>query len=157
VALSTGLRARAFGVQTANEVSNQAPTGNDLSNANDFPKRGIDVMGGGNVAARWHFGEGAVGARGNADAARNGQRVGLDVYGERTLETRYVLSARAGVWQWEDPLRPDRDAVSFQYVAGAGYKVWPRSLVFVDFEHDINRLVGHRFRGMLWLSLAVTK
>lgn len=157
LALSAGLRARAFQVQTENEVDNQTPNGNDLSNASYFPKGGLDAMGGGNVAARWHFGEGAVGARGNADVARNGQRMGLDVYGERTLETRYVLSARAGVWQWDDKLRPDRDATSFQYVAGAGYKLWPRSLVFVDFEHDMNRLVGHRFRGMLWLSLAVTK
>lgn len=160
LALSTGLRARAFALQTENEVKGQSPNGNDLSNANYFPKSNPDVtsvMGGGNVAARWHFGEGAVGARGSADLARNGQRMGVDVYGERTLETRYVLSARAGVWQWDDKLRPDRDAASFQYVAGAGYKLWPRSLVFVDFQHDMNRLVGHRFRGMLWLSLAVTK
>jgi hypothetical protein len=161
LSLSSGLRARAFSLQTENEsVSSTTPNGGDLSNANYFPKSSLDVtgvMGGGNVAARWHFGEGAVGARGNADLARNGQRMGVDVYGERTLETRYVLSARAGVWQWDDKLRPDRDAASFQYVAGAGYKLWPRSLVFVDFEHDMNRLVGHRFRGMLWLSLAVTK
>jgi hypothetical protein len=113
-------------------------------------------MGGGTLAARWHFGEGAVGARGVADVARDGQRLGLDVFGERTLETRYVLSARAGVWQWDDALRAARDAVSVQYVAGAGYNLWPRSRVFVDFEHDLNRLVGHRLRGMLWLSL-VTK
>lgn len=157
LALSSGLRARAFGVQTENEVSNQTPNGNDLSNASAFPKSGLDVMGGGNVAARWHFGEGAIGTRGNADVARNGQRLGLDFYGERTLETRYVLSARAGIWQWEDRLREGRDAASFQYVAGVGYKLWQRSLVFMDFEHDMNRLVGHRFRGMLWLSLAVTQ
>ena len=114
-------------------------------------------MGGGYFAGRWHFGEGAVGARGSADVARNGQRLGMDLYAERTLETRFVLSARTGVWQWDDHLRTDREATSFQYVAGVGYKLWPRSLVFVDFEHNINRLVGHRFRGMLWLSLAVSK
>jgi hypothetical protein len=114
-------------------------------------------MGGGNLSARWRFGEGALGARGNADFAGNGERLGMDVYGERTLETRYVLSARAGVWQWDDKLRPDRDATSFQYVAGVGYKLYPRSLVFADFEHDLNRLAGQRFRAMLWLSVAVSK
>ena len=114
-------------------------------------------MGGGNLSARWHFGEGALGARSTADFASNGERIGLDIFGERTLETRYILSARAGLWQWDDKLRTDRDAVSFQYVAGVGYKLWARSRVFVDFEHDMNRISGQRFRGMLWLSLAVNK
>ncbi len=156
--LSAGARARAFSVQTENEVHvtpNNAPNG--ISEGNYFPKGSLDLMGGGNVAARWHFGEGAVGARSNADFAKNGERLGVDFYAERTLETRYVVSARTGVWQWNDKLRPDRDATSFQYVAGVGYKLWPRSLVFADFEHDMNRIAGQRFRAMLWLSLAVSK
>jgi hypothetical protein len=158
-AFTAGARARAFSVQTQNEnVGNAAPTSpNGLAAANYFPSSSLDMMGGGNLSARWHFGEGAVGARSTADFASNGDRVGIDVFGERTLETRYLLSARAGVWQWDDKLRTDRDAVSFQYVAGVGYKLWARSRVFVDFEHDMNRISGQRFRGMLWLSLAVTK
>ena len=117
---SAGARARAFerpdrdrepSVESAPRRRTASPT------RNYFPKSSLDMMGGGNLAARWHFGEGAVGARGNADFAKNGERLGIDVYGERTLETRYVLSARTGVWQWDDKLRPDRDAASFQYVA----------------------------------------
>jgi hypothetical protein len=159
LAFSAGARARAFEVQTANEpVSQDATTSpNNLSAGNYFPKSSLDMMGGGNLSARWHFGEGAIGARSNADFAKNGERLGVDLYGERTLETRYVLSARTGLWQWDDHLRTDRDAVSFQYVLGVGYKLWQRSLVFVDFEHDMNRIAGQRFRGMLWLSLAVNK
>jgi hypothetical protein len=159
LAFSAGARARAFEVQTANEpVSQDATTSpNNLSSGNYFPKSSLDMMGGGNLSARWHFGEGAIGARSNADFAKNGERLGVDLYGERTLETRYVLSARTGLWQWDDHLRTDRDAVSFQYVLGVGYKLWQRSLVFVDFEHDMNRIAGQRFRGMLWLSLAVNK
>jgi hypothetical protein len=159
LAFSAGARARAFEVQTANEpVSQDATTSpNNLSSGNYFPKSSLDMMGGGNLSARWHFGEGAIGARSNADFAKNGERLGVDLYGERTLETRYVLSARTGLWQWDDHLRADRDAVSFQYVLGVGYKLWQRSLVFVDFEHDMNRIAGQRFRGMLWLSLAVNK
>jgi hypothetical protein len=162
MAFSAGARARAFAVQTENEDVGHVPgssatSPNGISEGNYFPKSSLDMMGGGNLAARWHFGEGALGARGNADFARNGERLGIDFFGERTLETRFVLSARAGVWQWDDKLRNDRDAVSFQYVVGGGYKLFPRSLVFVDFEHDINRIAGQRFRGMLWLSVAVTK
>jgi hypothetical protein len=158
LAFSGGLRARAFGVQTEPEPDLTEPTSpNGIANGNYYPKSGLDMMGGGNLAARWHFGEGAVGARSNADFAKNGERLGIDFYAERTIETRYVVSARTGLWQWDDKLRPDRDATSFQYVAGVGYKLWPRSLVFADFEHDMNRIAGQRFRAMLWLSLAVSK
>jgi hypothetical protein len=61
------------------------------------------------------------------------------------------------VWQWNDKLRDDRDAVSLGYVAGVGYKLLPRSLALAEFEHNVNRLVGHRFRVMLWLTVAVTR
>ena len=86
----------------------------------------------------------------------NGDRIGFDIYGERTLETRYVMSGRAGVWHWSDDLRTDRDATSFGYVAGAGYKLFPRSLVMAEFEPNMNRIVGQRFRVMLWLTLALS-
>jgi hypothetical protein len=61
------------------------------------------------------------------------------------------------VWQWKDNLRPDRDATSFGYVAGAGYLLAPRSRAMFEFQQDMNRLVGQRLRAMLWLTLAVTK
>ena len=56
----------------------------------------------------------------------------------------------------DDDLRADRDATSFGYVAGAGYKLFPRSLVMAEFEHNLNRIVGQRFRVMLWLTLALS-
>ena len=150
-------RGRLFALQTEAESVEQPTSPNGLANGNYYPKSSINAMAGGNLGARWHFGEGAVGARGAADFADNGKRLGVDFYGERTLETRYVLSARTGVWQWDDKLRPGRDATSFQYVLGAGYKLWQRSLVYADFEHDMNRIAGQRFRAMLWLSVAVSK
>jgi hypothetical protein len=68
-----------------------------------------------------------------------------------------VATARAGVWQWDDKLEPDRSATSFNYVLGAGYIFAPRSRALVEWEHDINGLVGQRFRLMLYVTVAVTK
>src|SRR4029079_2798079 len=102
-------------------------------------------------------GEGQIGARGAVDASKTGERLGMDVYGDRTLETRYIFQGRVGVWQWNDEERQDRDAVSLQYVLGVGYKLYSRGTALVDFEHDINRIAGQRFRTMLWLTLAVAK
>jgi hypothetical protein len=151
--LSGGLRGRAFGVQT--KADDGVPSSPNAG-GNYYPTSGVDPMGGGNLGARYRIGEGAIGARGLADVARSGDRIGFDVYGERTLETRYVLSGRAGVWHWEDDLRRERDATSFGYVAGAGYKLFPRSLVFAEFEHNMNRLAGQRVRVMLWLTIALS-
>lgn len=155
LSISGGLRGRAFSLQTAPEENQNAST-SPLAGGNYYPSSSLEPMGGGNLAARYHIGEGAIGARGAADVAKNGDRIGFDIYGERTLETRYVMSGRAGVWHWSDDLRTDRDATSFGYVAGAGYKLFPRSLVMAEFEHNMNRIVGQRFRVMLWLTLALS-
>ena len=155
LSLTAGARGRLFSLQTEPE-STRSPSSPNLPSANYYPSSSMEAMGGGNLTARYRTGEGSIGARGAADVARSGDRIGLDVYGDRTLETRYVLQGRAGVWQWKDDLRADRDAVSFGYAAGAGYKVLPRSLALVEWEHDVNRLAGQRFRVMAWLTVAVT-
>lgn len=153
--IAGGVRGRLFELQTAEDVQDASP--NQLSQGNYYPSSSSEPMGGANVAARWRFGEGGLGARGAIDYAKNGERMGLDLSGERTLETRYLLSARLGLWQWNDHLRDDREATAFSYVLGAGYKLFTRSKVFVEFEHDIDRISGQRFRTMAWLNLDVTK
>ena len=156
IGLSAGGHVRTFKLQTQAEDTTK-PSSPNLASADTYPSSALEPMGGGNLSARYRFGEGQLGARGAADLAKTGERLGIDLYGERTIETRYVFQGRTGVWQWNDKEREDRNAVSFQYVAGVGYKIMPRSLALAEFEHDINRIVGQRFRVMLWLSLAVAK
>jgi hypothetical protein len=162
VSVAGGAHVRLFSLATGPETPASGQPGitqspNGLGAANYWPASSLDPMGGGDVSARYHMGEGVIGARGALDVAGNGDRVGLDVYGERTLETRYVFQGRVGVWQWNDQLRPDRDATDLGYSVGCGYKVLPRSLVLADFQHDINRIAGQRFRAMLWLTIALSK
>lgn len=156
--VSASARARAFTLQTGPERGlAYASSPNSLAASNVYPTSSLDPMGGGNVAARYRVGEGVVGARGAVDVHGSGSRFGLDLYAERTLETRYVLQARSGVWHWSDELRDDRDATNIGYVLGAGYKLFPRSLLLADFQHDMNRLAGQRFRAMLWLTVALSR
>jgi len=42
-------------------------------------------------------------------------------------------------------------------VLGLGYRFTQRSRALIEWEHDMNGLVGQRFRLMLWLTVAVTK
>jgi hypothetical protein len=151
-----GLHTRLFSLQTQPEkgISDASPPA--VSGGNYYPGSGIQPMGGANVSGRYRFGEGSFGARAAADLADNGDRIGVDVYGERTLETRYVFQGRLGVWQWDDKLRADRDATDLGYSVGAGYKIFPKSLLLADFQHDMNRIAGQRFRAMLWLTIALS-
>jgi hypothetical protein len=157
VSLAGGAHVRLFSLQTGPEQGLTAPTTPLAGIGNYYPSGSLEPTGGGNVSGRYRMGEGSIGARAVGDFASNGDRIGADVYGERTLETRYILQARTGVWQWNDKLRADRDTASFGYVLGAGYKLFPRSTVLADFQHDINRISGQRFRAMVWLTIALSK
>ena len=162
LSVAGGAHLRIFGVQTApfgDVNSGYSPSTNFVNNptAAAFPTNGHPFDDGGYLNARWRTGETALGLRAVGDFGDEGDRAGGDVTGEHVFETRYVVSGRAGVWQWNDKIRPDRDATDFTYVAAFGYRFAPRSQAMVDWEHDINRLVGQRFRLMLTLSLAVTK
>jgi hypothetical protein len=122
-----------------------------------FPTNGHPFDEIGNVSARWRDGETLLLLRGSGSWGEEGDRVGADVSAQRIFETRYIASARAGVWQWDDKLQPDRDATSFSYVLGVGYRFAQRSQAMVEWEHDINSLVGQRFRLLAKLAFAVGK
>lgn len=160
LSIAAGGHLRIFEVQTAQfnpGGTTYSPSPNYNMMATYFPTNGHPFDEGGNVNLRWRTGESKVALRGSGDFGDEGQRVGADLSGEHVFETRYVVSGRVGVWQWDDKLRPDRDATTVNYVAAVGYRFGPRSQAMVDWEHDINRLVGQRFRLMFLLTLATTK
>jgi len=157
ISVSASAHARVYNVRTSPDSTTSSPNITPTINPNYYPSNGTPFDEGGSLAARYRFGEGLYGVRASGNFGDGGDRVGGDIYGERTLETRYLFTGRASLWQWDDKLRPDRNATSFGYVAGVGYTFAPRARALFEFEHNMNRIVGHRLRGMLWLTLAVTK
>jgi hypothetical protein len=122
-----------------------------------YPTNGHPFDDGAGFSARYRFGGTLIGARADGNFGDAGDRVGGDVFAEKTFETHYFATGRLSLWQWDDKLRPDRDATSFGYVAGVGYIFAPRARASVNFDDNMNRLVGQQFRVMLTLSIAVTK
>lgn len=157
VTTAASVRTRLFQVDTQAPDASVARSPNGLGDGGYVPGSAFTALGGGDLWARWRSGVGSLGARGAVDVASSGRRLGVDVYGERLLDARYILRARTGVWSWEDDLRADRDATSFGYVLGTGYRIAQRSEAIAEFSHDVNRLVGQRYRVMLWLTLAVNR
>jgi hypothetical protein len=122
-----------------------------------FPSNGHPFDEGFNLSGRWKTGEMRVAVRAAGNFGDEGDRVGGDLSAERVIETRYIVSGRAGVWQWDDKLRPDRSTTDFTYVLGVGYRFLPRCQGGVEWEQDVNGLVGDRFRLLATLKLAVPK
>ncbi len=161
LSVAGGGHLRVFTVQTAPfDPGNGAaytPSTNYSVNGTYFPTNGHPFDEGANVSARWRTGETLVTLRGSGNFGDEGDRVGADVYAQHVWDTRYLASLRTGVWQWDDKLQPDRSTASFNYVAGVGYRFAPRARTLVEWEHDINGIVGNRFRLMIWLTMAVSK
>ncbi len=112
----------------------------------------------GNLAARYRFGSGNVGLRGMVEAGGRGSREGADIDGEKRFDGgRYSAGGHVSVYGWADPTRPDRDAVSFSYTLAGGFKPTSVAAFKLEFEHDMNRLVGQRFRVVGLVNVLVLK
>jgi hypothetical protein len=115
-----------------------------------------DVMA--NLAARYRAGSVDVSLRGMLEAGERGRRTGGDLAGEKHFDgRRYTLGARLSLYDWDDPIRPDRQATSFGYVLAGGYKPGEIADFRVEWEHNMNRLVGQRFRVVGLVNLWVMK
>ncbi|MGH7437867.1 MAG: hypothetical protein ACRENE_19485 [Polyangiaceae bacterium] len=159
ISVSGGGQVKMFDVQTApyGNASTYQPYSNYMPGQVVYPSNGHPFDEGFNLGARYRTGLTTVALRGAGNFGDAGDRVGADVSAQRVFETRYVASLRTGVWQWQDNLRPDRDATSFNYVVGLGYRIFPHNQAMVEWEQDMNRLTGQRFRLMFTLALAVPK
>lgn len=116
----------------------------------------VDALG--NLSGRYRFGFADVGLRGMFQTGARGSREGADLDGEARLDGgRFTVGTRLSVYGWSDPTRPDRDAVSFGYVLSGGFKPASLARFRVEWEHDVNRLVGQRFRVLALMNLLVVK
>jgi hypothetical protein len=165
LSIAASAQLRVFQVQTAlfNPLAGTSSTGGyspypgATPGSETFPTNGHPFDEIGYLSARWRDGLTTLLLRGSASFGDEGDRAGCDVSAERLIEQRFIASARAGVWQWQDKLDPSRDATSFQYVLGLGYRFAARSQAMIEWEHDINDLVGQRFRLLAKLAFAVGK
>ena len=157
ISIAGGGQLKIFDVQTGpySSSTGYSPYANYTPGQVVYPSNGHPFDEGAHLSARYRTGITTVALRGAGNFGDEGDRVGADVSGQRILDGRYVASLRTGVWQWKDDLRPDRDATSFNYVLGLGYKFLDRSQAMVEWEHDMNRLAGQRFRLMFLLAVAV--
>jgi hypothetical protein len=158
IAVAASGNVRVYSVQTAAlNPGGTIPPGPYSNTFDMFPGNGHPFDEGANVLGRYHTGATLVTVRGAGNWGDEGDRVGADLAAQHVFESRYMASVRTGLWQWDDKLQPTRDATSFNYVLGLGYRFVPRAQTTFEWEHDMNRLVGQRLRLMLYLTVALGK
>ncbi len=108
---------------------------------------------------RYRWSDGSVDLYSVAEFGERGHRTGADLTTRKTFANGYydtllVLS----LYDWQDELRPEREATSFSYVLGAGIspglEFIGRSRLGVEFEHAMNRIVDQRYRLLATLGIA---
>ena len=116
----------------------------------------------GNLGVGYGWPSGRIGLNGMlqmgvGDEAQNrGRRVGGTLSAQQALYADQVwLGGNVSTYNWEDPLRPDRDATSFGYVIAPEYRPLDEARFRVEWEHNMNRLVGQRFRLVGLVSVKV--
>ena len=128
----------------------------DVAEANRAANTTVDAVA--NVNGRYRFASGDVALKGMLETGARGNREGGDVSGEKRWDGgRFTTAARVSLYGWADPLRPDRDAVSFGYVLTGGFRPASLATMKLSWEHDTNRLVGQRYRVMAMVNVAVIK
>ncbi len=119
-------------------------------------KKLLDVVANANGRYRWSKGVATV--RGVLETGERGRREGVDLGGERRFSGGlYGVSLRTSLFDWRDDLRPDRSATSFGYVLGGAWRPSPKAEMMLEWEHNMNHLVGQRFRILALVNLLVTR
>ncbi len=126
------------------------------SSANRATTTTVDAVG--NLNGRYRFASGDVALKGMVETGARGSREGADVSGEKRWDGgRFTTGARVSLYGWADPTRPDRDATSFGYVLTGGFRPFSVAKLRLEWEQDMNRLVGQRYRVMAVLNVRVLK
>ncbi|MBI4701510.1 MAG: hypothetical protein HY744_10180 [Deltaproteobacteria bacterium] len=103
-----------------------------------------------NLEARYRWTSGLVSLRamlqtGFGESSR-GRSTGAVLAARQELGgNRIWLGGQLSLHDWIDPLRPERDATGFGYVLAPEYAPVALAHLRLEWEHEINRLVGQRF------------
>jgi len=115
-----------------------------------------------NLGTRYRWGTGMVGFDGmlqtgfGDEDTNRGRRFGGALRAKQSLGGgMFWMGGRVSAYDWHDPLRPDRDATSFGYVVAPEYVPADFTRIRVEWEHNMNRLVGQRFRLLGMVSMKV--
>lgn len=113
----------------------------------------------GSADARYVWSGGEATLRSYDQIGRGSRWVGADAALKKWFAARrYDVTTSLGLYDFADRLRSGTDATSATYVVGGGYHPgvsrFVRSRFGLEWEHQVNRLVGHRIRVVATFDLS---
>ena len=155
--LSTSTGIRQFRTEgDPDEFGEQLQQSNSASLDRERTATVTDVLG--SAALRYGWGLGSVLVSGRGEGGGSGHSVGGDVTARQQFDGGYYDTlATVSLYDWHNALRAGRDATSFGYVLGGGISPLERTRLGVEWEHDMNRLVGQRFRVLGTVTVATSR
>lgn len=156
--LAAGLPETCLGTDYFDPSATTLPNLRDYSRAEENRPADATLDGLANLAGRYRFGSGNVSLRGMMQLGERGRRAGADLGADKFFMGKFFnVGARMSLYNWTDPLRPGRGATSFGYVLGAGVKPHQIADFRLEWEHNMNRIVGQRFRVVGLVNVLVMK
>jgi len=104
-----------------------------------------------NLLTNWQFGVGGT------DSNR-GRRLGGELSARQAMHAdRFWLGGAINVFEWQDPLRTGLQTTDFGYVIAPEYQPAEFAKLRLEWNHEMNDLVGHRFRLLGIVQLRVLR
>jgi hypothetical protein len=104
--------------------------------------------------------DGSIASHSTGELAPSADWLGTDLTLRQSFDGgRYDALVVTSVHDFRSRAQPDRAATSFGYVLGGGFSpretFWASSRLGLEWEHEMNRLVGQRFRVLATLKVTV--
>jgi hypothetical protein len=99
--------------------------------------------------------EGAqISASGFAWSGALGPVAGASLEASRALLANVSIEGQLSVWHFDDPLRDQSYGTVISTILGGRWAITEQASVLLELQHAFSRVSGHRFRGMLVLSVS---
>ena len=148
----------AQGIDPMNEAVHETGHKEEAAHTNVVP----DILANLGASYGWGTGKASLRALGEFGVPTpeiyRGRRVGGELGARQALDGgRYWLGGSVNLYEWDDPLRAGREVTSFGYVLAPEYVPAELARLRLEWQHDMNELVGSRFRLLAVVQLQVLR
>jgi hypothetical protein len=82
-----------------------------------------------------------------------GPVAGVSLDARRRIIREIAIGLHGSVWQFDDPLRPELYGTVVSESLDGIFNLTEQASIVVELQHAASRIVGHRFRGIVWLRV----
>jgi hypothetical protein len=82
-----------------------------------------------------------------------GPVAGISIDARRRILSEIAIGFHGSVWHFDDPFRQERYGTVISESLDAVFDLTDQASIVLELQHAASRLIGHRFRGIVWLRV----